>query len=81
MLLDPNGGAVGMLATTRVVYIGQNTQLNTQLVNGNLLRAQNGKLPTLGDAYKAMRNADDRESTNKRCFILLADPAMRLLYP
>lgn len=81
MLLNPNGGAVGMLATTRIVYIGQNTQLNTQLVNGNLLRAQNGKLPTLGDAYKAMRNADDRESTNKRCFILLADPAMRLLYP
>lgn len=81
MLLDPNGGAVGMLATTRVVYIGQNTQLNTQLVNGNLLRAQNGNLPTLGDAYKAMRNADNNESTNKRCFILLADPAIRLLYP
>lgn len=81
MLLDPDGGAVGMLATTRVVYIGQNTQLNTQLVNGNLLRAQNGKIPTLGDAYKTMRNADNNESTNKRCFILLADPAMSLLYP
>ena len=81
MLLDPNGGAVGMLATTRVVYIGQNTQLNTRLVNGNLLKAKDGKLKSLGDAYKFMRNSDKNESTNKRCFILLADPAMSLLYP
>lgn len=81
MLLNTNGGAVGMLATTRLVYIGANTQLNTRLVNGNLLRAVDGKLPSLGNAYKEMRNSDPNESTNMRCFILLADPAMSLLYP
>lgn len=81
MLFDNDGGAVGLLATTRLVFIGQNTQLNTRLVNGNLLRGRDGKLPTLGDAYKEMRNSDGNESTNKRCFILLGDPAMRLLYP
>lgn len=81
MLLNTTGGAVGMLATTRLVYIGANTQLNTRLVNGNLLRAVDGKLPSLGNAYKEMRNSDPNETTNKRCFILLADPAMSLLYP
>lgn len=81
MLLNPNGGAVGMLATTRVVYIGANTDLNANLLNNNLLKSTNGKLPTLGEAYRNTRNSDPSEEINKRCFILLADPAMRLLSP
>ena len=81
MLLNPNGGAVGMIATTRVVYIGANTDLNSDLLNNNLLKRSNGQLPTLGEAYRQTRNADPSEEINKRCFILLADPAMRLLSP
>lgn len=81
MLLNPNGGAIGLLATTRVVFIGANTELNTLLVNNNLLRQANGQLPALGEAYAKMRNDDGNEEVNKRCFILLADPAMRLLSP
>jgi hypothetical protein len=81
MLLDDDGGAIGLLATTRVVFIGANTELNTLLVNSNLLLQENGQLPTLGTAYRNMRNADRDEEVNKRCFILLADPAMRLLSP
>ena len=81
MLLNPNGGAVGMLATTRVVYIGANTDLNSNLINNNLLKRKNGQLPTLGEAYRETRNADPSEEINKRCFILLADPAIRLLSP
>ena len=81
MLLNPNGGAVGMIATTRVVYIGANTDLNSNLLNNNLLKKNNGELPTLGEAYRKTRNADPSEEINKRCFILLGDPAMRLLCP
>jgi hypothetical protein len=81
MLLNPRGGAVGMIATTRVVYIGANTDLNSYLLNNNLLKKNNGQLPSLGEAYRETRNADPSEEINKRCFILLGDPAMSLLSP
>jgi hypothetical protein len=79
MLLDADGGAIGLLATTRAVYIGLNTRLNSALVNDNLLKKTNGKTPTLGEAYRKTRNSTQNEGTNARCFILLADPAIRLL--
>ena len=80
MLLDPDGGAIGMVATTRLVYIGTNTQLNRALLNSNLLLATNNELPTLGEAYKTTRNRNN-DSPNSRCFILLGDPAISLLSP
>lgn len=80
MLLDPDGGAIGMIATTRLVYIGTNTQLNSALLNSNLLKATNNELPTLGEAYKTTRNRN-YDSPNSRCFILLGDPAISLLSP
>ncbi|PCJ67654.1 MAG: hypothetical protein COA58_00530 [Bacteroidetes bacterium] len=80
MLLDPDGGAMGMIATTRVVYIGTNTRLNKTLLNSNLLKTTNGRLPSLGNAYKTTRN-NNSDNANSRCFILLADPAISLLSP
>ena len=80
MMLDPNGGAMGMIATTRVVYIGTNTRLNKTLLNSNLLKTSNGKLPALGEAYRKTRN-NNADDANSRCFILLADPAISLLSP
>ncbi|HCD68787.1 MAG TPA: oxidoreductase, partial [Bacteroidetes bacterium] len=79
MLMDENGGAIGMVATTRAVYIGLNTRLNSSLVNDNLLKKVNGQKPAIGEAYRIMRNLSASEGTNQRCFILLGDPAMRLL--
>lgn len=80
MLLNPNGGAIGMVATTRVVYIGYNTDLNFEIVNNNLFKVTDNKLQPLGIVYKNTRNAAF-EVINKRCFLLLADPALRLHYP
>ena len=80
MLLNPNGGAIGMVATTRVVYIGYNTDLNFEIINNNMFNVVNGDYQTLGEIYKNTRNAAN-EVVNKRCFMLLADPAMRLLRP
>jgi predicted esterase YcpF (UPF0227 family) len=79
MLMDENGGAIGMIATTRAVYIGLNTRLNSSLVNDNLLKKVKGQKPAIGEAYRIMRNLSASEGTNQRCFILLGDPAMRLL--
>jgi hypothetical protein len=80
MLLNPNGGAIGMVATTRVVYIGANTDLNFEIVNNNMFDLVNGEFQTIGEIYKNTRNAA-KEEVNKRCFMLLGDPAMRLLRP
>jgi hypothetical protein len=81
MLLNPNGGAIGMVATTRVVYIGTNTDLNFEIINNNLFESNNNQLPALGNVYKNTRNSDPFEEINKRCFMLLGDPAMSLHYP
>lgn len=82
MLFDTDGGAIGLLATTRAVFIGTNTRLNSALVNNNLFKKDaNNQYPTLGEAYRVMRERTTREGDNARCFILLADPAMRLLSP
>lgn len=81
MLLDPDGGAIGLLATTRLVFIGTNTDLNKKLLERNLLLSRNGQLPSVGEAYLETRNRDANESINARCFILLGDPALRLLSP
>ncbi len=81
MLLNPSGGAIGLLATTRLVFIGTNTDLNKKLLESNLLQEKNGQYPSLGEAYLNTRNRDKNESVNARCFILLGDPAVRLLNP
>ncbi len=81
MLLNPNGGAIGMVATTRVVYIGTNTDLNFEIINNNLFESGGQALQPLGEVYRNTRNADPNEEINKRCFMLLGDPAMRLHYP
>ena len=80
MLFNPNGGAIGLVATTRVVYIGANTDLNFEIINNNMFEVIDNKLQPLGDTYKNTRNAAFEE-INKRCFMLLADPAMSLHHP
>ena len=79
MLLSTQGGAIGMVATTRVVWIGANTDLNLEIMNDNMFKVTDNKLRPLGDIYKQTRN-DAIEEINKRCFMLIADPAMSLLH-
>lgn len=82
MLFDPNGGAIGMVATTRVVYIGANCDLNEDILRNNLFNQVNGESKPLGEVYMATRNrANSGQVINKRSFMLFADPAMGLLTP
>lgn len=82
MLFNSNGGAVGMIATTRVVYLFTNCDINQAIIQNNLFNlVGNGSNP-LGDAYTDMRNRSSfGDHVNKRSFLLLADPAMGLLIP
>lgn len=74
-LLNPNGGGIATLTTTRVVYSGGNHNLNTNFVNvvfNTDLR--------LGDIIRIAK-VNTSGTTNKRNFTLLGDPALKLAIP
>lgn len=80
ILLNPNGGAIALVTTTRVVYTNTNKNLNVALFNNNLLAMHNKGVPALGDVYMRTKNNSQRD-VNQRNFILLGDPALSLAYP
>ena len=83
IVFNPNGGAVGMLTTTRTVFSGGNQELNTAFFKTVLDEDEGtGELRCLGDICKDTKNSSDVTSvTNMRNFSLLGDPAMLLAYP
>ena len=80
--LNPNGGAVGLLTTTRPVYANENAYL-TEVTLLNLFQRDNGKILTLGDAFRRGKNSNLSSgfTTNTRKFTLIGDPAMLIPVP
>lgn len=74
VLLNPNGGAVALFSTTRLVYSGPNYILNRQFYNYIF---ENDKNYRFGDIMRLTKNASGL-SNNKRNFTLLGDPALKL---
>ena len=79
VLLNPIGGAIALLSTTRLVYSSPNYNLNTKFIN-NLFEKIDGKFPRLGDVFKQTKVLSGT-SLNNRNFTLLGDPALCLAYP
>lgn len=81
VMVNKNGGAIGVLSASRVVYSGENSQTN-QLWYINLFSQPNSL--RLGDAYLLTKNqlGDGLFSlTNKQKYFLLGDPTLRLAVP
>lgn len=78
MLLNPEGGAIGLLTTTRPVFAHTNRPVNEAFYR-NAFKLINGEQPRLGDIIKATKNNSLRGSVNRN-FALLGDPTMRLAY-
>ncbi len=83
-LLNPNGGAVALLTTTRAVYSSPNfvlTQAFTDLAYDTVGNVR----PRLGDLARItkVRTVSEAASAaaNSRCFSLLGDPGLMLAYP
>ena len=80
-VLNPNGGAIGVLSACRTVYATENT-----ILNQNLCDTIFGHMPvsdspmTLGEATYIAKNQTGNR-INKLPYILLGDPAIRLNYP
>jgi hypothetical protein len=80
VLLNPNGGAIALLSTTRLVYSTPNHTLNKNFIKVLFEKKDNGEFPRLGDVFKQTKRLSGT-SVNNRNFTLLGDPALRLSYP
>ena len=79
LYMNPNGGAIGMFTTVRVVYSQDNFNLVDAFFD-NMFPAD-GSSPRLGDIFRKGKNAINSGAVNKRKFNLLGDPALQLSYP
>lgn len=79
MFFQPDGGAIGLLTTTRSTYPGPNTRMGKSLAEEIFKR--DGTLGCrIGDIVKASKTLHSYEQLN-RCYVLFGDPALRLAYP
>ena len=80
-ILNPNGGAIGVLSAGRTVYATQNTYINRNfcdtLFGHKDVYSYN---MTVGEACAIAKNMTGYDE-NKMPYVLLGDPAIRLLYP
>jgi len=80
VLLNPDGGGIALMTTTRVVYSAPNYTLNSNIYKYAFTKDQNGNALGLGDIIK-LAKLNSGSGQNKRNFLLLGDPAVRLAYP
>jgi hypothetical protein len=76
VFLNPSGGGIGLLTTTRLVYATQNFVLSKAFYE-NTFGLTDFRL---GDMARITKNLSG-SSVNKRNFSLIGDPALKLAYP
>ncbi|MCD4682913.1 MAG: type IX secretion system sortase PorU, partial [Bacteroidales bacterium] len=77
VLLNPNGGGIALLTTTRLAYSQSNFSLNLRVYN-NAFNRVDGEMPYLGDLIRLSKPPGQLTTRN---FVLLGDPALKLAYP
>ncbi|NJK85129.1 MAG: hypothetical protein HC906_03340 [Bacteroidales bacterium] len=75
-ILNPNGGAIALLTTTRLVYSDSNNRLNENFYKYVFKQDDKGKRYRLGDMVKRTKIATLGD--NALNFTLLGDPALAL---
>ncbi len=80
VLLNPEGGGIALLTTTRLVYSSPNFILNRNFYKHVFESDTNGNRLRLGDILRMTKN-ESGSGINKRNFTLLGDPALVLSYP
>ncbi|MDE6127400.1 MAG: hypothetical protein K2G30_10655, partial [Muribaculaceae bacterium] len=77
---NTDGGVIGAISATRPVYISSNGPLSESFGREIMQRDETGHLRPLGEIYRRAKNGNGSD-TNKLRYVLLGDPAMRLLFP
>lgn len=78
LLLNPNGGAIGLVTTVRLVYSYANYDLNLNFMK-QVFRVINDKPISVGEALRIGKNNVTSDATNNRKFTFLGDPAISLI--
>ena len=77
LLLNPNGGAIAMMTTTRVAFSHSNFALNRKLYDA-IFERTDVQMKRLGDIIRIAKSPANENINN---FTLLGDPALRINYP
>ena len=80
VLFNPSGGGIGLFSTTRLVFAYSNFLLSRSFYNFVFEKDENGNHYRMGDIMR-LAKINTINTTNKRNFSLLADPALKLSYP
>lgn len=80
LILNPNGGAIGVYSSTRVVFDLQNDRLNRGLAPYLFDRDEDGRPYRMGDMVRLSKQNIPNDS-NKLAFVFLGDPMLRMNYP
>lgn len=78
LITNPNGGAIALVTTSRLVFSSSNRIINNSYIE-NLLPV-GGSVPTIGEALRLAKNAIPQNANNRK-FTLLGDPCTRLAIP
>jgi len=85
VLLNPSGGGIGLMTTTRLAFSGQNFDLARRFYDHVFKEVDDQGRPwQLGDTYRETKRsitAAQPSQRNHRNFSLLGDPSMRLAMP
>lgn len=82
IVLNPKGGAIAAVSTSRLVYAHANERTNRNFIN-NLFELYQGRFPTIGEVVMLTKNASsgNNDVMNDRKFGLYGDPSLTLAYP
>ena len=78
--LNPTGGAIALMTTTRSVFFGVNSNTGEAFFENVFQRDENGLPLAFGEIAKRTKN-NAGSNINKRSFTLIGDPALRIALP
>ncbi|MFA5574058.1 MAG: type IX secretion system sortase PorU [Brumimicrobium sp.] len=81
MSLNDQGGAIALMTTSRAVFITTNSLITKEFFKYTFKRDSELKPPTFGDIITNTKNNVAVANVNKRSFMLVGDPALRIALP
>lgn len=78
--LNPQGGAIALMTTTRPVFFGVNSNTGMAFYRNVFTRDANGLPLAFGEIVRRTKNLAGN-SDNKRSFTLIGDPALKIALP
>ncbi|MBW6491755.1 MAG: type IX secretion system sortase PorU [Lentimicrobium sp.] len=79
VFLNPDGGAMSMITTTRLAFSSNNAALNLSFAD-TAFKSTGGNIPRLGDILKYTKNQNG-SGANTRHLTLFGDPSIRMPLP